>query len=90
MRDTLPKLLSCSESAINRMFDNPDIDTARLVKLSYLFNCDFIRNIYMPYMVVDEHETIANDCISDTCTFKIMPNAISIITDKQTRIYQII
>jgi len=87
MLDLLPRLLNTSQSAINRMFNNPDIDTARLVWLSYLLNCDFIRNVYLPCMAVNENEMIANDSISDSFTIKINPKTVSVITESQTRIY---
>jgi len=88
MQDALPEILFCSQNAVNRMFDNPDIDTGRLIWMSDILDYDFLRNIYLPYMAVNKEEMIANDCISDTCNVEIEPKAISIITENQMGIYE--
>ena len=86
MQDALPDILYCSQSAVNRMFYNPDIDTGRLIWMSYILDYDFIRNIYLPCMAVNEKMT-ANDCIADPCIITIKPNTITITTEKQMGIY---
>jgi len=88
MRDALPNIFSCSQSAVNRMFDNPDIDMERLVWMSYILNYDFLRNVYQPYMAVDENEMIANECIAEPCIIKINPKTASIITENRIGIYE--
>jgi hypothetical protein len=87
MQEILQGILHCTQSAISKVFDKPDIDTKRLIWLSYILNYDFIRNIYLPYMAVNENEMLANDCISDPCRIKIKPEKISIITEEQMGIY---
>ena len=79
IEETLADKLCCSQDAISRMYGNPDIDTMRLIDTSYVLNYDFIRNIYLPYMAVNENEMIANECISDPCTIKFKPKIISVI-----------
>jgi hypothetical protein len=83
----LAEIHCCTKSAIYRMYDNPDINTEVLISMSYTLNYDFIRNIYLPYMCVDENEVIANECIPNFCTIKGNPHAISVITEKKTTIY---
>ena len=85
--EPLSKMCCCSQSTISRSFDKPDIDTELLIRASYALNYDFIRNIYMPYMAVNEDERIANDCIADIQTIKITLKTISIITEKQIGFY---
>ena len=85
--ENLATILCCSQSAISRIFHNPDIETERLMKLSYALNYDFISNIYLPYMVVNENTMTSNDCISDYCIIKINPKTISLINEKQIGIY---
>ena len=50
--DLLPQIFCCSQSAINRMFNSPDIDMVRLVEMSYLltstlFKSKFHNTLYM-------------------------------------------
>ena len=85
--EALSKVLCCTQSTVSRIFTHPDIDIERLILLSYKLNCDFIRNIYLPFMAVDENEMITNDIISDGCSIKINPKAVSIITEKQPVVY---
>jgi hypothetical protein len=85
--ENLATIICCTQSAISRMFHNPDIDIERLIKISYKLNYDFIRNIYLPYMSVNEDTMTSNECISDGCIIKINPKTISVINEKQTGIY---
>jgi hypothetical protein len=83
----LSEILCREQSAVSRMYGNSDIDMARLIEMSYVLNYDFIHNIYIPYMAVNEKEIIVNDCISDPCTIKFNPKTISVITEEKTGIY---
>jgi len=83
----LSEILCCSQSAIDRMFLKPDIDTKRLILMSFILKYNFIHNIYMPYMAVNENEMNANDCISEFCTIIIKPKTVSIFNRIQTGIY---
>jgi len=84
---TLSKVICRTQSTTSRIFKYPDIDIERLILISFKLNFDFIRNIYLPYMAVDENDTIANDIFSDECIIKINPKKITIITEKQTITY---
>ena len=68
---TLSNILYCSQSTVSRIFDSPDIDTNRLILMSYKLKYDFIRNIYLPYMAVNENEMSASNWISDDWIIKI-------------------
>lgn len=85
--ESLADILCCTQGAISEMFHHTDIDMYRLIRMSYILNYDFIRNIYLPYMCVNPTEMIANDCIADLQVMKITPKTISIITDNNTMIY---
>ena len=87
-KEILQEFLCCSQSAINRMFLNPDIDIERLILMSYALNFDFIYNIYLPYMATNESKMIANECISGSCIIKINTKTVFIIKEKQTDIYR--
>jgi len=84
---TLSNVLRCTQSTVNRIFSYPDIDIERLILMSYKLNYDFIRNIYLTYMAIDENEMIANDIILDGCIVKINLKTVSIITEKDTVIF---
>ena len=69
------------------MYQSPDIDTERLILMSYALRYDFIRNIYLPYISVGENEMIANECISDPCTIRIDAKTVSIMHEKRVDFY---
>jgi len=73
--------------AVNRIFDNADIDTERLIWMSYILDYDFLRNVYLPYMAVNKDEIIANDSIFDLRSIRFKPEIISVVMEKQTDIY---
>ena len=85
--ETLSEMCCYSQSTISRAFGKLDIDTVLLIRASYALNYDFIRNIYLPYMAVDENEMIANDCIADPFIITIKPKVITITTGDQMGIY---
>jgi len=85
--ESLADILCCTQGAISEMFHHTDIDMYRLIRMSYILNYDFIRNIYLPYMCVNPTEMIANDCIADLQVMKITPKTISIVADNNTMIY---
>jgi ribosome-binding protein aMBF1 (putative translation factor) len=90
MEKTLSDTLSCSQSTVSRIFSEPDIDIERLILFSYQLDYDFIRNIYLPYIGVDEKEMIANDMLSNTCEISINSKSASVITEKRCLIYHVI
>ena len=83
----LANALFCSPSTISRIFYEPDIDTERLIRLSEKLKYDFIGNIYLPYMAINEPKTIANDFITNECIISVKPQQITVATEKQTIFY---
>jgi hypothetical protein len=87
IQDLLPNFCYCSQSVINRIFGNSDIYMDDLIQMSYVLKYDFLRNVYLPYMAVNKDEMIANDCVDSPCSFKIKPEMLSILSEKQIGIY---
>jgi hypothetical protein len=79
----LSEILPYTQDTISRMFNNPDIDTERLIWMSYALNYDFLRNVYLPYICVNKPEITDNNSITDFRSIK----TISVITNDETIIY---
>ncbi|MCL2042474.1 MAG: hypothetical protein FWG84_10640 [Bacteroidales bacterium] len=85
--ETLSKMCLSTQSTMSRALGKPDIDTELLIRASYALNYDFLRNVYLPYMAVNENEIIANGCIAAPCVFTIEPKMIEVVTEKQEGFY---
>ena len=86
--EILSKMCCCSQSTISRAFDKPDVDTELLIRASYALNCDFIRNIYLPYVAVNDTKMIANECIVNPFIIAISPKIITVTAGNRMGIYQ--